>query len=57
MLRLNFPALFLIALMTVAHLVARPFDELTKAHRMLQWLELHIFNYAYAQARKTRIQV
>ena len=40
MLRLNFPALFLIALMIVAHLVARPFDELTKAHRVLQWLEL-----------------
>ena len=33
-------ALFLIALMIVAHLVARPFDELTKAHRVLQWLEL-----------------
>ena len=40
MLWLNFPALFLIALMIVAHLVARPFDELTKAHRVLQWLEL-----------------
>ena len=40
MLLLNFPALFLIALMIVAHLVARPFDELTKAHRVLQWLEL-----------------
>ena len=40
MLRLNFPALFLIALMIVAHLVARPFDELTEAHRVLQWLEL-----------------
>ena len=33
-------ALFLIALMIVAHLVARPFDELSKAHRVLQWLEL-----------------
>ena len=33
-------ALFLIALMIVAHLVARPFDELTKDHRVLQWLEL-----------------
>ena len=33
-------SLFLIALMIVAHLVARPFDELSKAHRVLQWLEL-----------------
>ena len=33
-------ALFLIALMIVAHLVAMPFDELTKAHRVLHWLEL-----------------
>ena len=29
-------ALFLIALMIVAHLVARPFDELSKAHREAQ---------------------
>ena len=33
-------AVFLITLMIVAHLVARPFDELTKAHRVIQWLEV-----------------
>ena len=33
-------ALFLIALMIVAHLIAMPFDELTKDHRVLHWLEM-----------------
>ena len=33
-------ALLLIALMIVAHLIAMPFDELTKDHRVLHWLEM-----------------
>ena len=33
-------ALVLIALMIVAHLVTMPFDELTKDHRVLHWLEM-----------------
>jgi hypothetical protein len=33
-------ALFLISLNLVAHMVAMPFDELTRTHRILHWLEL-----------------